>query len=64
MTKKIIVDKELCIGCGACVNLCPGVFELDSDGKSSVIIKEGYGQCDYETAINSCPVGAIKIVEE
>jgi len=64
MTKKIIVDKELCIGCGACVNLCPGIFELDSDGKSSVIIEKGCGQCDCEGAINSCPVGAIKIVEE
>lgn len=64
MTKKITVDKELCIGCGACVNLCPEIFELDSGGKSKVIIEKVCGQCDYEKAINSCPVGAIKIVEE
>lgn len=64
MTKKITVDKELCIGCGACVNLCPEIFELDGDGKSRVMVGKGYEQCDYEMAINSCPVGAIKIVEE
>jgi len=61
MAKNVQVDQELCIGCGACVNLCPEVFELQDDGKSRVIIKNGYKKCDYEIAINSCPVGAIKI---
>ncbi len=61
MAKKVQVDQELCIGCGACVNLCPEVFELQDDGKSRVIIKNGCKKCDYEIAINSCPVGAIKV---
>lgn len=63
MAKKIVVDGELCIGCGACVNLCPKVFTLGADGKSSVIDETGAG-CDVEVAANSCPVGAIKTVEE
>ncbi len=64
MTEKIIVDQELCIGCGACVNLCPEIFELTNDGKSKVIIEKVCGKCDYEAAMNSCPVGAIKVAEE
>jgi len=62
MAKKIIVDQELCIGCGACVNLCPDVFELDDNGISKVISDE-CENCDCEMVINSCPVGAIKIEE-
>ncbi|MFA7170285.1 MAG: ferredoxin [Candidatus Paceibacterota bacterium] len=63
MSKKITVDDELCIGCGACVNLCPKVFALQEDGKSRVIDETGAG-CDADVAANSCPVGAIKVSEE
>ena len=54
------IDRELCIGCGACQSLCPEVFKLD-DGKSTVlegvdykVNKEGIGK-----AIENCPVQAI-----
>ena len=53
----IKVNKDICIGCGACISLCPSVFELNSDGKSEVI-----SQADVECAKNaaqSCPVQAI-----
>lgn len=63
MAKKVTVDQELCIGCGACANLCPEVFELQDDGKSSVLDETGAG-CDVDVAANSCPVGAIKVTEE
>ena len=64
MSKKIQIDQELCIGCGACVNLCPDVFELQDDGKSKVIKEDGCNNCDCEMVVNSCPVGCIKIIEE
>jgi len=56
----ISVNKELCIGCGACAALCPDVFQIDADGKSEV-----YAQGNIECANNAvagCPVQAI-IVE-
>jgi len=56
---KITVDKKLCIGCGACVSICPSCFEM-KDGKS--IAKKA--KCDEpcaKEAADSCPVGAIKI---
>jgi ferredoxin len=64
MAKKVVVDQELCIGCGACVNLCPELFELQEDGKSKIIGGGECKKCDCEIVINSCPVGAIKIKEE
>ena len=56
------VDKEKCIGCGLCPNICPEVFELGEDGKARV--KDGADleknkDCIKE-AVESCPVGAIE----
>ena len=54
------VDKEKCIGCGACVSICGKVFEM-KDGKSHV--KKGQDKskipCVKEAA-DACPVSAIK----
>jgi len=50
------VDKEKCIGCGACVSLCPDIFAL-KDGKSIVISDE-----DCDESVDACPVGAIRKV--
>ena len=55
------VDKNKCIGCGACTASCPEVFELEDDGKSHV--KSGAdlsknAKC-IDEAIANCPVSAI-----
>jgi len=55
----IKVHEDLCIGCGTCVALCPGVFTMNANGKSEVI-----SQDDVEGAKNaesSCPVSAISV---
>ncbi len=51
------VDKDMCIGCGACVGVCPvTALSLDDEGKS---------ECDADTCITclscvgTCPVSAI-----
>jgi len=49
------VLKEKCIGCGACVAVCPEGFELKG-GKS--IVKNEKAKCIKE-AIAACPTGAI-----
>jgi len=55
----ITVNKDLCIGCGACASICPGTFEMGDDGKSSVISQEN-AECAGNAAA-SCPVQAISI---
>ena len=54
-----VVDAELCIGCGSCVELCPEVFELRDD-KAWVIGPEKCNTCDCQSAADTCPVEAIK----
>jgi len=58
---KVEVDKEKCIGCGACVNLCSDVFELE-EGKAKVKQQETDKECAKEAA-DSCPVQAISVEE-
>ena len=55
----INVNKELCIGCGSCVALCPETFELDSEGKSVVTSQDDI-ECAKQ-AVDVCPVQAITI---
>ena len=50
------VDAKKCIGCGACASICPGGFEMGSDGKSHV--KNAKAQCIGD-AVSACPVDAI-----
>lgn len=60
----VTVDQYLCIGCGACVALCPKVFRLGEDGKSGVcqtVTEETLSQ--VQEAVDSCPVTAISWLE-
>ena len=61
---KVTVDKDLCIGCGACVSICPDVFDLNNEGFAYVKnedreISEGITENTKE-AVDSCPTDAIK----
>jgi ferredoxin len=56
---KPVVDWDLCIGCGSCIELCPEVFELRDD-KAVVINAEKCDTCNCQEAIDICPVEAIK----
>jgi len=55
---KISINKNACIGCGACESICPKVFKL-KDGKATAP-KETNEKCAKE-AEESCPVNAIKV---
>ncbi|HWR57660.1 MAG TPA: ferredoxin [Thermodesulfovibrionales bacterium] len=54
-----VVDMDLCIGCGSCVEMCPEVFELRDD-KAWVIGPDKCSTCDCQASADTCPVEAIK----
>ena len=63
--KNVQVNKDLCIGCGACQAIVKDVFEIDDDGLAKVIsnpIKEDLEE-DVLDAAEGCPTSAI-IVED
>jgi len=58
---KVGVDKDKCIGCGACTAVAPKSFKLSEDGKVEAIIPPGDEEVVIKNAAESCPVEAIKI---
>jgi len=61
---KAIVDAETCIGCEACVGICPEVFEMAGD-VAVVTVDEVPAEVEdaCREAADSCPVDAITIEE-
>lgn len=54
-----IVELSDCIKCGVCVEICPGVFRLNSAGFIDVIELPSYPEPDVNDAIKYCPVDCI-----
>ena len=72
---KVKVNKDACIGCGACAAICDEVFELNDEGLSEVKVEENSEnkeefvsvkeelQDEVRDAADSCPTGAIEVEE-
>ena len=60
--EKIVVN-ENCIGCGMCIAIDSEHFDFE-DNLSKPISNENLDSEALKNAIDSCPVGAIKIEEE
>jgi ferredoxin len=60
---KIVVDRDKCVGSGACVLAAPRVFGQDEDGIveiSSAEVEPG-GEQAVRDAIDACPAAVIEI---
>ena len=58
---KVVVNKDNCIGCGACEAICPEVFQLNDEGISAVVCDEVNKDLedDVRDAVEGCPTSAI-----
>ncbi len=68
--KKIIFERDKCIGCGTCSVICPSFWEMEDDGRAG--LKEGIENkgiiereveeesCNVEAA-QSCPMQCIQV---
>ncbi len=61
---RIVVDRDLCIGSGDCVDASPEVFALDDDGKAFVIDPDAAPADEVIDAARNCPVTAIFVIGE
>ncbi len=60
---KITIDRDECIGDGACESEAPDTFVMDDDSKAVVVEKPGD---EYDTIIEAakvCPVDCIHVVD-
>jgi len=61
-TYKIVIDRSLCSGFGACAELAPELFELAGDG----IAEARVGSSDDPRVVDAafaCPMGAIAVYD-
>ncbi len=59
---KVWVDQGACIGCEACVDELPDVFQME-DGKAKVVNPEGASLDEIKEVAEACPTEAIKVEE-
>jgi ferredoxin len=60
---KVNVLREICIGCGTCVALAEGTFEMQADNKSMVKNQAGNSEEEIINAAKACPVAAIEVFD-
>ncbi|HBS93645.1 MAG TPA: ferredoxin [Firmicutes bacterium] len=62
MAVRLYVDQDLCISCGACVGICPDVFDWNDDEKAHVTVDPIPEDMEDEAleAQESCPTEAIQ----
>lgn len=53
------INKDKCVGCGRCTEVCPGSFKLGGDGKAEFLTNS---DCVMKAA-DECPVEAIFVEE-
>ncbi|MCB2308502.1 ferredoxin [Clostridium estertheticum] len=58
-----MVDKDTCIGCGLCPEICPEIFTMDDDGKAKASKGEISAKLlnSAKEAEEQCPVNAITV---
>lgn len=66
MTKKVVVDYDLCEANAVCVGIIPEVFDLDDQDNLHVLDDEVTPEREQliREAVRQCPRQAISIVEE
>jgi ferredoxin len=59
---KASVNKNACIGCGICIDICPSIFEFDPQGLSeaATFITPALDH-NARIAADACPTQAINI---
>lgn len=60
---KLELDRDGCIGCGVCAEVCPDVFRIADDGLSEIIAKPEGNEEAVQEAADSCPVEVIHTEE-
>ena len=62
--KKLNVNQESCIGCGACIATDSEHFDFNDNGLSEAISNDNLESENLKNAMESCPTNAISVEEE
>ena len=59
---KVVVDPDICLGCGICTGICPEVFSLGPEPYAVVLLNPvpAHLVAAVKDAANQCPEEAIE----
>lgn len=63
-TWRVEVDRDRCLGTGACVYAAPEVFQLGDDAVVRVVGEVDGQDAVVRDAVAECPVEALRLVQE
>ena len=59
MTRRIEVDRDLCMGAGQCITYAPATFDQDDLGVAIVADPDGDDDAAIRSAVTFCPTRAL-----
>lgn len=62
MAYRIIIDRDLCSGFGACADVDPETFAMGDDG-IAVVLAETTDRAEALEAARACPMAAIRVLD-
>lgn len=63
-TSHVEVDRDRCMGTGACAFALPGLFAVGDDGKARVIGTVDEDGKTVADIVSECPTAALRLVRE
>lgn len=63
-TWQVEVDRDRCMGTGACAFALPGLFTVGDDGKARVIGTADEDDKAVADVVGECPTAALRLVSE
>lgn len=61
---RVEINKETCIGAGACEATSPKVFKVNNEGKAELLDQKADTDENILAAAKACPVQAITVYDE
>jgi ferredoxin len=58
---KVSLNRDKCIGCSVCCQVCPDVFALDEAAGVAKILRSETNELCAKEAEASCPVSCIRV---
>ncbi len=62
--RRIVIDRQACIGAQSCVVVAPGIFQMDEQNLAYVVDPDAHDEETLLMAAQSCPVLAIHLFDK